>query len=675
MNMENEQNTNANRLNQASPSLPPQASPQQNLTSQTAAPQHTAQQAAPQSTPPPTAAPQHPPQQAAPQSTPPPTAAPQYPPQRAVPQSMPQYPVNSPWQYAGPNVPPIVPPKTPYDFKTGDAFFALAFFIMGFCFWNWQPVFISNFALGGTLFFLACILISLVYLTWRGIRQTPKSLASMAVCLLGALPFALYDTIPINGFLLLFEIAACLFWVMCSCGTQLSPRLSGFIIGDLVNQTLIVPFRNFAGAFLSFKKMGGKKKIGRTILLVVSGVVITIPLTALILYLLMQADAGFERMIDRIVKGWDLNLMLEWILQFFLGIPVACFIFGAVFGNISKRHTAHLSEKGMANMLEHAHAIPRPAVYGPLALLNIIYILFFIAMGTYLFSAFSGQLPDGSGSGDFTYAEYARRGFFELCGIAAINLSVMAFTYFFAKRKVRSYPKPLRLLTALLTFLTALLVVTAMSKMLLYINAYSLTRLRIYTFWFMALLLLVFLALLVWHLKPFNVGRPIILIATCMVLTLFLLNTDGMIANYNVEQYLQKEASVLASPKALNADGDQTVAALGGSTNVDGHQDVETLGDSTNADGAQSVRDAKDSANENPDPDTLSIDTHTLTYMSDAVLPALYKLQEDALDPAVRAQAGKAILDHNAYRAQTRSEASRWIDWNLQSLRIAHPPS
>jgi len=178
-------------------------------------------------------------------------------------------------------------------------------------------------------------------------------------------------------------------------------------------------------------------------------------------------------------------------------------------------------------------------------------------MGTYLFSAFAGVLPSG-----FNYSEYARQGFFDLCGVASINLVILAFTYSFARRGVSEYPKALRVLTGLLSVMTELLVVTAVSKMLFYIDAYGLSRLRVYTLWFLVLLFVVFAILIAWHVrpyirvrapknhaadgpgndvatggKPFNAGRPIVIVAVCFMLALFLANTDGIIAKYNVWQY------------------------------------------------------------------------------------------------------------------------------------------
>jgi len=171
-------------------------------------------------------------------------------------------------------------------------------------------------------------------------------------------------------------------------------------------------------------------------------------------------------------------------------------------------------------------------------------------MSVYLFSALSGSLPDEWS----IYAEYARRGFFELCGVAAINLFLIAFTYSFAKREPYEYPKAMRVFTGLICIMTVLLVATAVSKMLLYVDAYGLSRLRVYTLWFLILLFIVFVILVIWHIKPYNAGRPIVIVSVCLLIALGLANTDGLIAKYNVWQYKSGKIRTSAVDTDMLAD-------------------------------------------------------------------------------------------------------------------------
>jgi len=222
-----------------------------------------------------------------------------------------------------------------------------------------------------------------------------------------------------------------------------------------------------------------------------------------------------------------------YIAKFLGGIPIACYICGAVYGNVQKRYTTSITKDGAAKGLANAHRIPRVAVLTPLTVLCILYVVYIIVMSVYLFSGLTGKLPDEW----FIYSEYARRGFFELCGVAAINLFLLAFTYSFAKREAGEYPRAMRFLTGLLSIMTLLLIATGVSKMLLYVDAYGLSHLRIYTLWFLIALFVVFAVLVIWHIRPFNAGRPIVILSVSLLLVLALANTDGLIAKYNVWQY------------------------------------------------------------------------------------------------------------------------------------------
>lgn len=517
----------------------------------------------------------------------------------------------NPYNYTRPYAPPA--PRTAYAFVPGDAVFAVFAFALGFLCWELQLF--STF--GGFLILVIALIGSAVYLQLRGIRQTPRSLFVLGVCIAGALPLLLYDRIEINLWLMLFDLCACFYWVLVSAGNSIESRLSGFVFYDLINQIFVIPFSNFAGVFISVKSAFKNKKRSKSVLIGLVGLVIAIPLIIGITSLLIRSDQGFARFARDLGQWINMDDIGVYLLEICGGIPIACYLFGAVIGNVQKRYTTSVTKSGAEKSLAAAHRIPKAAILTPLAVLCILYIVYIAVMSIYLFSAFKGILPAGFS----TYAEYARQGFFELCGVAAINLFVLAFTYGFAKRGPGEYPTALRALTGLLCVMTELLVVTAVSRMLLYIEAYGLSRLRVYTLWFLALLFVVFAILLIWHIRPYvrhtasgerrpiNAGKPIVIVAVCFMLALFLANTDGLIAKYNVWLY------------------------------ENGHRDT--------------------------------VDTYMLVHMSDAVLPHLAYLAANAKDQSVRVDAVNAIIsikDRREYDIETLSGAKDiFRDWNIQT--------
>ncbi len=82
------------------------------------------------------------------------------------------------------------------------------------------------------------------------------------------------------------------------------------------------------------------------------------------------------------------------------------------------------------------HILPCEAVIAafiPICLLQTFYL---VSQIVYFFSAFPGFLPE-----NYTYAEYARRGFLELCAVSLVNLTVIAVVLVFTKHKKRATGK------------------------------------------------------------------------------------------------------------------------------------------------------------------------------------------------------------------------------------------
>ena len=118
----------------------------------------------------------------------------------------------------------------------------------------------------------------------------------------------------------------------------------------------------------------------------------------------------------------------------------------------------------------------------------------------YFFSAFSGILPTGY---EFTIAEYARRGFFETEAIAFINLLLMGGILWKSVRRENGELNPI--LKGIMTFIsifTVLFIITALSKMVMYISEYGLTVLRLCTSVFMIATAVVIVAFIIRVFNP-----------------------------------------------------------------------------------------------------------------------------------------------------------------------------
>ena len=66
------------------------------------------------------------------------------------------------------------------------------------------------------------------------------------------------------------------------------------------------------------------------------------------------------------------------------------------------------------------HVLPRALLCAAVTPILAVYVIFFISQWSYYVSAFTNVLP-----ADLTYAAYAREGFFQLCGVSALNAAML----------------------------------------------------------------------------------------------------------------------------------------------------------------------------------------------------------------------------------------------------------
>lgn len=207
-----------------------------------------------------------------------------------------------------------------------------------------------------------------------------------------------------------------------------------------------------------------------------------IPLFLLALMLLAGADAGFASLLERFAK---LLAVPEWVagrlLLFAASLPVGAYLYGALGSVLRQKPDPERQSRWLA-ALDKQRCLPQSAMTLGLLAFCGLYLLFFVVQAGYLFGAFFDRLPAG-----FTAAEYARRGFFELCAVAMLNFGLLLAVNVLCKGKPQQRPL-LRGLTAALMASNLLFVLVGASKMGLYVTRFGLTEKRILSSWFMLVL-------------------------------------------------------------------------------------------------------------------------------------------------------------------------------------------
>lgn len=265
---------------------------------------------------------------------------------------------------------------------------------------------------------------------------------------------------------------------------------------------------------------GKHRKMVRQVLI---GALMAIPVLVVVIPLMMSSDAAFEGLADKIF-----NQDSKIIRKLIVGIVIAPFVIS--FGFALKKN--QVPERKEINY----KGIDSTIVVSFLSMLSISYVAYLVSQLAYFFSAFSGFLPEDY---SFTVAAYARRGFFEMSIIAAINMFIIFLTLILSKKKDGKLNIAARVLCTFIGGFTLVIISTALSKMVLYIKSFGMTQLRITTSAFMIFLAIVFISIIA---RLYVVKVPVIkvalLTAAVILSVLGIGNVNHVVADYNYNAYI-----------------------------------------------------------------------------------------------------------------------------------------
>lgn len=321
-----------------------------------------------------------------------------------------------------------------------------------------------------------------------------------------------------------------LYWVY-TCSQGKSPYRKNTLT-DIFESLLDVPFSSFLACPRAFSQCFSKGKKHGGFIYVVIGLLIALPLTLLLALLLSSGDEMFSRIFS---YGEFIQSFFISLFQLLLGLPVACYIFGSLYGSAKTRKNSANAQPTAFKSASKGY-INQIIIYSVMIPVFLLYCVFFFSQLAYFIGAFQSYLPEG-----FTYAEYARRGFFELCTVVAINLLITFLAISLCCKDDRGrVPVGVRVFAVILSVFTLMFIAVSVSKMVMYISFWGFTHLRIYTLWLMAFFAVVVFALIIKQLVQKLPYAKTIFAAFMVMLTLFSFsNTDAVIAKYNVQWYQQ----------------------------------------------------------------------------------------------------------------------------------------
>lgn len=332
---------------------------------------------------------------------------------------------------------------------------------------------------------------------------------------------------------------------------------------------IFVPLRYVHIPFIAFFTMaeGKEGKRGSIATRVALGLIISVPLLAVIIWLLSSADIIF--------KDIFLNIPVSKIIKHFFVVLAVSIYAICFFWSILKSFDEE--KKPAYPGIKWKKFLDPVVLITIISLLNIVYTVFSVIQFTYLFWGESFVLPSS-----YTYAEYARRGFFELVVVSVINFIIILIVVSFIRKENRKVHLVSRVLLSLLVGFTFVLLISAFYRMLIYEQAYGFTYLRIFVQAFMVLLFFLFIIniIYIWYAK-----LPIIKSYFMMTLIVYIVlnfsNVDLIIARNNIDRYIETGQIDMEYLKGLSFDATCEMERLIGidlknvSTSGVGQQDIK----------------------------------------------------------------------------------------------------
>lgn len=360
----------------------------------------------------------------------------------------------------------------------------------------------------------------------------------------------------------------------------------------------------------------------RNLMPILRGVLLALPILIVFTALLGSADLIFAQRLESWFDVEDFDQMVQRIL---LVLTVAWLTTGAL---------AYAMTRGQrlisAEQRAKAGEAPRKPVVTlqlgftettvVLTLVNLLFAAFVTVQFAYLFGGARNISIEG-----YTYAEYARRGFFEMVAVSVLSLGLILLLNGLTKRNIKRQTIVFNALSTLTCASVTVMLISAHQRLSLYELTYGYSFLRIQSHTFILWLAIAFgwVVLMLW-LSPSRIAIGLLMCGLGFVAHLNLINPDALIVRHNFERF-----------EAISAVTGDAVADS--SINVHPHWrefDQET-----------------------------ALDTYYWTMLSDDAIPMMLSVLDEL--PADSAELIRNHLENRGYRLYELSAEAPWQSTHL----------
>ena len=409
--------------------------------------------------------------------------------------------------------------KKPVPLPSGKREFIFGGLILLFGWLLVNSLWFGGFNLGAAIALTGIILLSTGYLLLQGHKLTGYSATLLALCLVLCAAFARSNDAPVKVFMVFFLIGGVNLSLCLLAGQNRFPSSGICSLADIprtvINLTLSKIDPALRGLIQGLRNSGNAGKKGLSVVL---GLAVAFPVLLLLVFLLSSADAAFDALLSKLP-----DFSLEDLL--------VTLIFGTLFSVFFyiRAVSLHGSEKEPPKP-QKAFGVQALTVNTVLIVVAVVYLVYLFSQLAYFSGGFLGLLPE-----EYTVAEYARRGFFELGWLCGINLLIIALAMGLVKG---SAPKFTRFLCLFVGLVTVFFAASASAKMFLYIDSFGLTRLRVLTQVIIFWLGLTTVLVCIWLFVPkLSYMKAALILAMVLCAAVAWADVNTVVARYNVNAY------------------------------------------------------------------------------------------------------------------------------------------
>ncbi len=422
-----------------------------------------------------------------------------------------------------------------YKFETVDIIMLPVVFILAFLctkYYNLNTG-VATLGLGATAYIVLYVISVLVYAKLKAVKLNSESIILSILMILLAISFTVFYNYSLSIFIQMAINFMLIYLPVTVFSKLIKSETSALILYDYINALVFIPIHNATSFWIcmfSKREKSASSKKTKYFLHIFLGLLIGTPFIMIVIFLLSSADATFKNIFDNLFN-LDISVPKN-IVTLIWSLPMATYLYALIYGSSIEDNSKSFNIDRFNKTMDNAASIPRLSLYTVNAVICCFYILFICIQAIYFIDILGGSLP-----ADFTYSDYARRGFFELLTVALINIVFIVVAKILSVKHENN--KYMRIHVLLNSILTLVLISVAFAKMYLYISTYGLTTLRIIPSVFMIFLCFVFAFIIMGEFKRnFPVTKLSFYAGNILFVLLCLANIDAVVAKYNLNAYI-----------------------------------------------------------------------------------------------------------------------------------------